>query len=143
MATKRLLPLGYGEDYSAAVPDQLKAWEAFCWIHLGWRENPPRPTGDVTPDGCPWADFHNQMSREPTKRPVVTAKSQFASSKTGAADAKLQQHPAIQLPKMEEEGLKSISSKGSTQPPRASTPKPGASSKVAETESMEVDPHAM
>ncbi len=71
---KRLLPRGYGDNYSVAVLDQLKAWEAFRSLHLCWRENHSMPTGDFTPAGCPRAGFHGQLSRELTRHPVVTAR---------------------------------------------------------------------
>ena len=66
-------------------------------------------------------------------------RAQATSSSTGIADLKLQQRPAIQLPKMEEEGLKGISSKCIAQQPRTSTPTEGDRSMAAEAESMEVD----
>ncbi len=34
-AAKRLLPRGYGECYSIAVLEQLKAWEAFHMLNIG------------------------------------------------------------------------------------------------------------
>ncbi len=52
-AAKRLLPRGYGEHYSIAVLEQLKAWEAFWTLNIGRRENPTMPKRDVTPAGCP------------------------------------------------------------------------------------------
>ncbi len=52
-AAKRLLPRNYGDSYSIAILEQLKAWEAFRTLNNGRRENPPMPTGDVTPPGCP------------------------------------------------------------------------------------------
>ncbi len=61
----------------------------------------------------------------------------------GNADIKLQWHPVIHLSKMRGEELKSISSKGSAQQPRTSTPKEGVCSRAAETESMEVDTPAV
>ncbi len=36
VAAKWLLPRGYGEGYSAAVLDQLKAWETFCMLGVVW-----------------------------------------------------------------------------------------------------------
>ncbi len=146
----RLLPRGYGEDYSAAVLDQLKAWEAYRSLGVCRHETPPMPTRDVTPSGCPRAWFYDRTPREPTGRPIVTAKvaeaacgSHAASSKTETADLQLQQHPVIQLPKMEEEELKGVSSRGSTRQPKTSTPKEGFRSRAAEAESMEVDTHAV
>ena len=52
-AAKRLLPRGYGDRYSIAVLEQLKAWEAFRMLNIGRRENPSMPKGDVTPPECP------------------------------------------------------------------------------------------
>ncbi len=51
-AAKWLLPRGYGDCYSIAVLEQLKAWEAFRTLNIGRRENPPMPRGDVTPPEC-------------------------------------------------------------------------------------------
>ncbi len=55
VAAKRLFPRNYGDSYSAAVLDQLKAWEAFWMLNIGWRENPPMPKGDVITYECPRA----------------------------------------------------------------------------------------
>ncbi len=52
-AAKQLSPRTYGDRYSIAVLDQLKAWEAFRTLNIGRRENPTMPKGDVTPAGCP------------------------------------------------------------------------------------------
>ncbi len=52
-AAKWLLSRNYGDSYSIAVLEQLKAWEAFRMLNIGQRENPSMPTGDVTPPGCP------------------------------------------------------------------------------------------
>ncbi len=35
VAAKRLFPQNYGDGYSAAVLDQLKAWEAFRMLNMG------------------------------------------------------------------------------------------------------------
>ncbi len=35
VAAKRLFPRGYGDGYSAAVLDQLKAWETFRTLNIG------------------------------------------------------------------------------------------------------------
>ena len=110
VADKQLLPWGYGNDYSAAVMDQMKA--AFCSLNVEQRENPPMPTGDVTPPPeCPRARCYNQTSGELSGCPVVTARvaettcqSQVTPCKTGSADRKLQQLPVIQLPKLEGRG---------------------------------------
>ena len=35
MAAKRLLPRNYGDSYSIATLEQLKAWEAFRTLNIG------------------------------------------------------------------------------------------------------------
>ncbi len=57
---KWLLPQGYGEGYSAAILDQLKAWDSFQVCSMGHRENPPMPSRDVTLADCPQAGFRDQ-----------------------------------------------------------------------------------
>ncbi len=52
-AAKRLFPRTYGDRYSVAILEQLKAWEAFRTLNIGQRENPTMPTGDITPAECP------------------------------------------------------------------------------------------
>ncbi len=127
-AAKQLLPRNYGDRYSIAVLEQLKAWEAFRMLNIGRRENPSMPRGDVTPSGCPRAKLHGQAPETLSGRPVVTARaaetkgrSQASSSQTAPADRKLQQKPVIDLSRMGEAELKGISSKGSSQRPRTGT----------------------
>ena len=74
MAAKRLLPRNYGESYSIAVLEQLKAWEAFRTLNIGRRENPFMPTGDVTPPGCPRAKLHGKAPETLSRHPVVIAR---------------------------------------------------------------------
>ncbi len=69
--------------------------------------------------------------------------SHAAPSNTGAADPRLKQQLVVRLPKMEGEKLKGISSRSSTQQPRASTPLQGDNSRTAEEEGMEVDTPVM
>ncbi len=128
-AAKRLLPRNYGDCYSIAVLEQLKAWEAFWTFNIGRRENPPMPKGDVTLSGCPRAKLHGKAPETLSRRPTMTTraaettcKSQASSTQTAAADKKLKQRPVIDLSRMGEEELKGISSKGSSQRPRTSTP---------------------
>ncbi len=52
-AARRLFPRHYGDGYSVAVLEQLKAWESFRTLNVGRQENPTMPRGDVTPSGCP------------------------------------------------------------------------------------------
>ncbi len=59
VAAKRLLPRGYGEDYSMAVLDQLKAWEAFRLTPLRPEREPSyaywgRHTCWLSPDRFSW-----------------------------------------------------------------------------------------
>ncbi len=105
------------------------------------------PTGDVTPPGCPRAKLHSKASETLAGRPIVTARaaeitcrSLASSTQTASADKKLKQKPVVDLSRMGEEELRSISSKGSSQRPRTSTPVEGARPQLAETEPMEVDP---
>ncbi len=69
----------------------------------------------------------------------ATCRSQASSTQTASADKKLKQKLVVDLPRMGEEELKSIFSKGSFQRPRTSTPVERASPPVTETEPMEVD----
>ncbi len=69
----------------------------------------------------------------------TTCRSQVSSAQTAAADQKLKQKLVVNLPRMGEEELKSISSKGSSQQPRTSTAVEGARPQLAGTEPMEVD----
>ncbi len=96
VAAKRLWCRGYGDGYSTAVLDQLKAWETFRSLDMGWRENSPMPTADVTPPECPRARCHGQAPDALSGCPVVPARaaetacwSQTTSSKTVTADRKL------------------------------------------------------
>ncbi len=118
MAAKRLLPRGYGDDYSTALQDQLKAWDTFHTLDIGRQENAPRVA-------------------------ETAYRSQATSSKTVTADHKLQQQPVIQLPKLGVEKLRSISSKGSARQPRTSTAVEGARLRPSKTESMEADTPAV
>ncbi len=150
MAAKRLFPRGYGDGYSAAVLDQLKAWETFQTLNIGWRENTPMPAGDVTPPECPRAQYYDQAPETFLGRPVLTSRacettcwSQASSSQTIAADQKLQQKLMVKLLKMGEEELKSVSSTGSARQLRSSTAVESARPRSAEVECMEVDTPAV
>ena len=146
VAAKWLFPRNYGDTYNAAVLDQLKAWESFCTFNIGRWENPSMPTGDVTPPGCPRAKLHGKAPETLSERPVVTARaaettcrSQASSTQTASADKKVKQKPVIDLSRMGEEELRSISSKGSSQQPRTSTPVECVHPQLAGTELMKVD----
>ncbi len=145
-AAKRLLPRGYGDRYSIAVLEQLKAWETFRTLNITRRKNPPMPRGDVTPPACPRAKLHGEAPETLSEHPTMTAraaettcKSQASSTQMASADKKLKQRPVVDLSRMGEEELKSISSKGSSQRPRTSTPVEHAPPQVTESEPMEVD----
>ncbi len=69
----------------------------------------------------------------------TTCKSQASSTQMASGDKKLKQKPVIDLSRMGEEELKGISSKGSSQRPRTSTPVECARSQVTESEPMDVD----
>ncbi len=104
------------------------------------------PTGDVTPPRCPRAKLHGKARETLSGRPTVTARaaettcrSQSSSTQTASADKKLKQKPVVALSRMGEEELKSISSKGSSQWPRTSTPVDHACPQVTESEPMEID----
>ncbi len=104
------------------------------------------PRGDITPVGCPQAGLHGEALETLSGRPTMTAraaeitcKSQASSTQTALADKKLKQRPVVDLPRMGEEELKGISSKGSSQRPRTSTPVERAPPQVAESEPMDVD----
>ncbi len=106
-ATKQLLPQNYGDDYSVAILDQLKAWEAFRTLNIGRRENPPMPQGDVTPYEYPLAKYHDKASETLSGHPVVTTRaaettcrSQVSSAQTAATDLKLNQKLVVNLPRM-------------------------------------------
>ncbi len=146
VAAKRLFPRNYGDSYSVAVLDCLKAWEAFRTLHIGRRENPPMPRGDVTPYGCPRAKYHDKAPETFSGCPVVTTRaaettcwSQVSSAQAAATDQKLKQQLVVNLPRMGEEELKSFSSKGSSQQARTSTPVEGVRPHLTGTEPMEVD----
>ncbi len=146
VTAKWLFPRGYVDTYSAAVLDQLKAWETFRMLNIGRSENPSMPNGDVTPHECPRAQCHGQAHEDFSGRPIVNTRapettcwSQVSSTQTTAADQKLQQNLVVNLPRMGKEEVKSISSMGSTQQPRTSTPVEVARARSAETEPMEVD----
>ncbi len=102
--------------------------------------------GDVTPPGCPQAKLHGKAPETLAGRPTMTAraaettcKSQTSSTQMASADKKLKQRPVADLSRMGEEELKGISSKGSSQRPRASTPVERARPQVTESEPMDVD----
>ena len=126
-AAKRLFPRTYGDRYSIAVLEQLKVWEAFRTLNIERNENPTMPRGDVTPAGCPRAQLHGEAPETLSGRPTMTAraaettcKSQASSNQT--APEKLQERPVVDLPRMGEEELKGVSSKGRPQRPSTSTP---------------------
>ncbi len=144
-AARRLLPHTYGDSYSVAVLEQLKAWESFQTLNIGRRENPTMPKGDVTPSECPRAKLHGKAPETLSGRPTMTAraaettcKSQASSTSTAPADQKPKQRPVVDLPRMEMPA--SSSSQGRSQRPGTSTPVERASPQVAETMPMEVDP---
>ena len=65
------------------------------------------PNGDVTPPGCPRAQYHSQVPEAFSEHPVVTSRaaettcqSQASSSQMAAADQKLQQKLIVKLPEM-------------------------------------------
>ncbi len=70
---RRLFPHTYGDGFSVAVLEQLKAWESFRTLNIGCRENPTMPTGDVTPRECPRAKFHGKAPETLSGRPTRTA----------------------------------------------------------------------
>ena len=145
-AAKRLFPRTYGDRYSIAILEQLKPWEAFRTLNIGRRENPTMPRGIVMPAGCPRAQLHGEapetLSGHPTmaaRAAETTCKSQASSTQTAPADKKLRQRPVVDLPRMGEEELKGVSSKGKPQRPRTSTPVEHAPPQVAGTEPADVD----
>ncbi len=69
----------------------------------------------------------------------TTYKSQASSTQTAPADKKLKQKPIVDLPRMGEEELKSISSKDSSQRPRDNTSVERACPPVTGSEPMNVD----
>ncbi len=145
-ATKGLLPRGYGDRSSIAILEQLKAWEAFWTLNIGRCENPTMPKGDVTPAECVRAKLHGETPETLSGHPTMTAraaettcKSQASSIQTAPADKKLKQRPVVDLSRMGEEELIGISSKGSSQQPRTSTPVERAPPQVTESEPMDVD----
>ncbi len=149
-AARRLFPHPYGDGYSVAVLEQLKAWESFRTLNIGRRENPTMPRGDVTPSECPGAKPHGKTPETFSGHPTMTAraaettcKSQASSTATAPADQKLKQRPVVDLSRMGEEELQSISSNGSAQRPRTSTPVERAPPRVTETVPMEVDPQGV
>ncbi len=145
-AAKRLLPRNYSDRYSIAVLEQLKAWEAFRTLNIGRCKNPTMPKGVVTPSECPRAKLHGDAPETLSGRPTMTAraaettcKSQSSSTQTASADKKLKQRPVVDLSRMGEEELKGISSKGSSQWPRTSTPVERARPQPTESEPVDVD----
>ena len=73
----------------------------------------------------------------------TTCKPQASSTATAPADQKLRQRPVVDLSRMGEEELQSISSRGSAQRPRTSSPVERAPPRVTETAPMEVDPQGV
>ncbi len=147
-AARRLFPRHYGDGYSVAVLEQLKAWKSFRTLGVGRCENPTMPRGDVMPSGCPRARLHGTAPETLSGRPTMTAraaettsKSQASSTATGPADQKFKQRPVVDLPRMEMPTR--FSSQGKPQRPRTSTPVERAPSQAAETVPMEVDSQGM
>ncbi len=137
VAAKWLLPRNYGNGYSAAVLDQLKAWETFWTLNIGRHENPSMPQGDVTPYECPRARYHDKAPETFSGPAVVTAtaaettsQSQASSTQTASADQRLKQKPVVSIPRMRKEELKSISSRGSSQQTKDQYTNRGCSSSV-------------
>ncbi len=73
----------------------------------------------------------------------TTCKSQASSTQMAPADKKLKQRPVVDLLRMGKEELKGISSQGSSQRPRTSTPVERAPPQVTESEPMDVDTQAV
>ena len=101
-AAKRLLPHNYGDRYSVAVLEQLKAWEAFRTLNIGRCDNPCMPKGDVTPSECLRAKLHGKAPETLSMHPTMTAraaettcKSQASSTQMASADKKLKQRPVV------------------------------------------------
>ncbi len=69
----------------------------------------------------------------------TTYKPQSSSTAMAPADQKLKQRLVVDLSRMGEEELQSISSRGSAQRPRTSSPVERAPPRVTETVPMEVD----
>ena len=119
-------------------------------LNIGRRENPTMPRGDVTPSECPQAKLRGKVPETFSGRPTMTAraaettcKSQASSTATAPADQKLKQRPVVDLSRMGEEELQSISSRGSGQRPRTSMPVERAPPQVTETVPVEVDSHGV
>ncbi len=85
VAAKRLFPRNYGDSYSVAVLEQLKAWETFQTLNIGRRENPPMPRGDVSPLGCARAKHHDKAPETLSERPVVTARAAETTCRSQAS----------------------------------------------------------
>ncbi len=147
-AARRLFPRHYGDGYSVAVLEQLKAWESFRTLNVGRRENPTMPRGDVTLLGCPRARLHGTTPETlsghltmTSRAAETTSKSQASSTATVPADRKLKQRPVVDLPRVEVPT--SSSSQGKSQRPRTSMPVERAPSQAAETVPMEEDSQGM
>ncbi len=69
----------------------------------------------------------------------TTCRSQASSTQTASVDKKLKQKPVVDLSRMGEEELRCISSKGSSQQLRTSTPVECVHPQLTGTEPMEVD----
>ncbi len=143
-AARWLFPRTYGDGYSAADLEQLKAWESFRTLNIGRRENPPMPSGDVTPRECPRAKLQGEVPEIFSGRPTLTARaagttsqSQASSTETASADRKLTQRPVVDLPRVEMPP--SSSPQGRSQRTRTSTPTERAPPQVAANVPMDVD----
>ncbi len=141
---RRLFPRTYGDGFSVAVLEQLKAWESFRTLNIGRRENPTMPTGDVTPRECPRAKLHGKAPETLSGRPTLTAraagmtsKSQASSTVTAPADQKLKQRPVVDLPRMEMPSSSPF--QGGSQRSRTNTPTERAPPQIAATVPMDVD----
>ncbi len=109
-------------------------------LNIGRRENPFMPRGDITPPECPRAKLHGEAPETLSGRPTMTARAAETTCKSQASSTqKLKQKPVVDLSRMGEEELKSISSKGSSLRPRTSTPVECARPQVTESEPVDVD----
>ncbi len=115
-------------------------------LNIGQRENPTMPRGDVTPAECSRAKLHGEAPETLSGPPTLTARaaettcmSQASTTSTAPADKKLKRRPVVDLSRMGEEELKGISSKGSSQRPRTSTPVERAPPQATGSEPMEMD----
>ncbi len=107
-AARWLFPRTYGDGYSVAALEQLKAWESFRTLNTGRRKNPTMPRGDVTPRECPRAKLCGQapetlsgLSTMTARAAETTCKSQASSTSPAPAAHKLKQRAVVDLPRME------------------------------------------